>query len=133
MTPASRTPSTRLPPGELSRIPETGRPELVDALMMFLSRLASPSASSPIRVTIVRFSLDNVVVSSAADADQHAATTHTTASMPLNTAVFHPQIRPVRTITPACRCPQSLVDNFVGPRGSVAVFRAKIDRHTSLQ
>src|SRR5215831_16549873 len=73
MMPASRTPSIRLPPDELNRIPDTGLPELADVLMMSLSRLASPSASSPFRRTIVLFSFEIVVVSSAADADEHAA------------------------------------------------------------
>src|SRR5258708_16686453 len=40
------TPSSRLPPGEFSLIPDTGRPELIDARMTSLSRPASPSASS---------------------------------------------------------------------------------------
>jgi hypothetical protein len=122
MMAASRTPSMRLPLGELNRIPDTGRPELIDALTMSLSRLASPSAISPVRRTIVLFSLERVVVRSAADADQHAAATHANANTPLNTAVCHPSICPVGSFTPVRRRLQSPVNNFNTPCGSVAAF-----------
>src|SRR6266849_504048 len=100
MTPASLTPSTRLPPGELNRIPDTGRPELIDPLMMSLRRPASPSASSPLRRTIVLLSRERVVVRSAADADQHAATTHANANTPLVTAKYHPWSTPFGPLHP---------------------------------
>src|SRR5215468_10267553 len=86
MMPASRTPSIRLPPDELNRIPDTGLPELADVLMMSLSRFASPSASSPFRRTIVLFSFEIVVVRSAADADAAAAATNTNANTLLDIA-----------------------------------------------
>src|SRR5215470_8074817 len=111
MTAASLAPSSMLPPDELSRIPDTDRPEVIEALMMSLSRLASPSASSPLRRTIVFFSRERVVVRSAADAEQHAAATHANANRPLNTA-YPTRKSPVRTVTPASRRLQSFVGNF---------------------
>jgi len=43
-----------------------------------------------LRRIIVLFSRERVVVRSAADAGQHAATTHANANTPLVTAVYHP-------------------------------------------
>src|SRR5215467_3849103 len=116
MMPASRTPSIRLPPDELSRIPDTGLPEFADVLMMSLSRLASPSASSPFRRTIVLFSFERVVVNSAADADADAAAAAKNTNS--NTLVHiarrpasHPSA-PFGSLTPAAWRPQSLTNNF---------------------
>jgi hypothetical protein len=65
-------------------------------------------------------SLDSVVVSSAADADQHAAAIHAIASAPLDTtAACHP-VSPESTFTPAGQRSQLQIDNFAEPRGSVA-------------
>jgi hypothetical protein len=85
---ANLTPSIRLPPDEFNRTADTGRADLVDALMISLSRFASPSTSSPFSTTIVLFSLERVVVKSAADADRHAAAaaTNTNANMLLDIA-----------------------------------------------
>src|SRR5215470_1862430 len=115
MMPASRTPSIRLPPDELSRIPDTGLPEFADVLMMSLSRLASPSASSPFRRTIVLFSFERVVVNSAADADADAAAAAKNTNT--NTLVHIARrpassIRPFGSLTPAAWRPQSLTNNF---------------------
>jgi hypothetical protein len=110
---ANLTPSIRLPPDEFNRIADTGRADLVDALMMSLSRFASPSTSSPFSTTIVLFSLERVVVKSAADADRHAAAaaTNTNANMLLDIARC-PAPAQLGSITPTGRRPQSLANNF---------------------
>src|ERR1700730_11270594 len=87
MMAANLTPSIRLPPDEFNRTADTGRADLVDALMISLSRFASPSTSSPFSTTIVLFSLERVVVKSAADAGQDAAAAaNTNANMLLDIA-----------------------------------------------
>src|SRR5262249_5306160 len=116
MTPASLTPSTRLPPGEFNLIPDTGRPELVAPLMMSLSRPALPSAISPLRRTIVLFSRERVVVRSAAHTGRHAATTHANANTLLVTAVTTLNLPRPDNYT----CWPVLTIAHNAPRGSVA-------------
>src|ERR1700719_2323585 len=116
MMAANLTPSIRLPPDEFNRIADTGRADLVDALMMSLSRFASPSASSPFSTTIVLFSLERVVVKSAADVGRHAAaaTANTNANTLLDIARCPARPKPAQlgSITPTGQCPQSLANNF---------------------
>src|SRR5215470_16030251 len=121
--PARRAPSITKPPDALNRTADTGRAELADALMMSLSRVASPSASSPFTRTIVLFSRETVVVSSAADAAQHVAATHAKANTPLNIincpasseCAPSDQLHPLVGAHNACK-------HFAEPRDPVAVL-----------